>query len=61
MKLNMHWPSTPTNDNVAWYVIIYRAPFIVLAYVGLSLTWVGCLFMYRKSHADNWWMTATRY
>ena len=61
MKLNIHWPSTQTNDNVAWYTIIYRAPFIVLAYTGLSLTWLGCLFMYGKAHANDWWNSATHY
>ena len=61
MKINIHWPATPTNDSVAWYVIIYRAPFIVLAYTGLSLTWVSCLCMYGKSRAADWWYGATHY
>ena len=60
MKLNVHWPSTEGNTYVAWYTILWRAPFQVIIYIGLAFTWFGCVCSYGLSHANNWWQTARR-
>ena len=55
----LSWPSTPNNDLVPWYQIVWRIIFLPLIYVGIVIAFVGVLLAYGYKDASNFWDKTT--
>ena len=57
--MNLRWPSTPINNRAPWYVVVWRLPFIPLAFVALAIFCLLVGLAYGVSYGIATWRDNT--
>lgn len=57
----LKWPHTPANCIAPWYILIWRALWFPIIYVGLGFTFVSLALCFGVTVALEWWKDADYY